>query len=202
MLLLMLGVCAHLYMIVHLCMFISDFPQQVSAGAINRIYSFLSVSFSQATKECIEHPHVQAINQCESRREKNWGRRDNTKGESGRFCVCLSTCIIAREEEERGRELRESPKWDSKERSAQIDIAITKKAIPQLGIYLHTLEPGCSSATLSLRLAWQCLIQKRSTQKGCHWAVTVCTLTMKTTSIVLIAHTTRGRKKKHKSIFH
>lgn len=33
--------------------------------------------------------------------------------------------------------------------NAQIDIAITKKAIPQLGIHLHTLEPGCSPATVS-----------------------------------------------------
>lgn len=38
-----------------------------------RIYSFLSASFSQATKECVEHPHVQALNQCESRRVKNLG---------------------------------------------------------------------------------------------------------------------------------
>lgn len=100
-------------------------------------------------------------------------------------CVCLSTCASAEEEEESGREIRESLKWDSTDRSAQIDIAITKKAIPQLGIHLHTLNPGFSTATVSLRLAQRRLIHKRSTQKGHRWAVTAHTLTMKIPSAVL-----------------
>lgn len=46
-------------------------------------------------------------------------------------------------------ERNKSLKWDSKERSAQIDIAITKKATPLLGIHLHTLVAGCSPTTVS-----------------------------------------------------
>ena len=86
-----------------------------------RIYSLLSANFSQATTECVEHPHVQAPNQCESRRVKNLGGGgDNAEGESSRhqtLCVCLSTSkcvrVCEREREERGkqeREIRESLK--------------------------------------------------------------------------------------------
>lgn len=72
-------------------------------------------------------------------RKKIWGSRDNAEGESSRLCVCLSMCAWAREEEVSMREIRESLKWDDKDRKAQIDIAITKKTILQLGIHLHTL---------------------------------------------------------------
>lgn len=58
-----------------------------------RIYSFLSASFSQATKECVEHPHVQALNQCESRRVKNLGGGGGTmqreRAAGIRLCVCV-----------------------------------------------------------------------------------------------------------------
>lgn len=121
-------------------------------------------------------------------REKNQGKERQCRGikwQTVCVCVCLSTCASAGEEEESGREIRESLKWDSTDRSAQIDIAITKKAIPQLGIHLHTLKPGCSPATVSLRLAQQRLIHKQSTQKGHHWAVTAHTLTMKIPSCLL-----------------
>lgn len=86
--------------------------------------------------------------------KSGWGGGDNAEGESSRhqtLRVCLSTskcvCEWERErKEENRREIRESLKWDSKDRSAQIDIAITKKAIPQLGIHLHTLESGLLSS--------------------------------------------------------
>lgn len=101
----MLGVRAHLHMTVHLCMFVSDLPRQVSVGAMIRIDSFLSASFSQATQECVEHPHAQALNQCESRRERNrGGRRDNAGGEKRQT---LRVCLRERES---GREIRGSLK--------------------------------------------------------------------------------------------
>lgn len=74
----------HLYMIVHVCIFMTDLPQQISEGAIIGIYSFLSASFLTATKECVEHPHVQAPNQCESRRVKNWGKQRQCGGRKRR----------------------------------------------------------------------------------------------------------------------
>lgn len=104
--------------------------------------TLLSASFLTATKECVEHPHVQAPMQCESRRveeKKIWGSRDNAEGESSRLCVCLSMGAWAREEEVSMREIRESLKWDDEDRKAQIDIAITKKTSLQLRIHLHTL---------------------------------------------------------------
>lgn len=123
-------------------------------------------------------------------REKNRRGGGKERQCGGRKRQTLPVCL---REEGSGREIRESLKWDSKDRSAQIDIAITKKAIPQLGIHLHTLERGCSPATVSLRLARRRLIHKRSTRKGHHWAVTAHTLTMKSPSIVHVAHTTRER---------
>lgn len=193
--LLMLGVRSHLYMIVHQCMFKSDLRQQVSAGAIIRIHSFLSASFSQAIEECVEHPHVQAPNQCESRRMKNRGEgetmRRETVADSAR--VWAGACV-QQKKRKAGREIRESLKWDSKDRSAQIDIAITKKAIPQLGIHLHTLEPGCSPATVSLRLAQQVShTQARHAKRSSLGSHCAHTLTMKTPSIVHVAHTTGER---------
>lgn len=80
---------------------------------------------------------------------KNWGKQRQCGGRgSSRLCVCLSMCAWAREKERErksGGEIRESLKWDSKDRKAQIDIAITKKTISQLGIHLHTLGLRCLS---------------------------------------------------------
>lgn len=132
-----------------------------------------------------------------SQGERKIGEGETMWREKAAFSACVSDHAHVykrgREEEGSGREKRESLKWDSKYRSAQIDIAITKKAISQLGIYLHTLEQGCSPATVSLRLARQRLIHKRSMRKGHHWAVTVHTLTMTSPSIVHVAHISRER---------
>lgn len=103
----MLGVCAHLYMIAHLCMFMSDLPQQVSAGAVIRIYSFLSVSFLQATKECVEHPHVQGPNQCESG-ERKIGKGETMQGERVVDSMCASACVLVKGRGKRERNKRES----------------------------------------------------------------------------------------------
>lgn len=146
--LLMLGVRAHLCKIVHVCIFTSAPQRRISDGAVIGKCSFLSASFLGAAEECFEHPHARAPNQCESRRVKNWGKQRQCEGRgSSRLCVCLSMCAWARkkEREESSREIRERLKWDSKDRKAQIDIAITKKTISQLGIHLHTLGLRCLS---------------------------------------------------------
>ena len=109
----MLGVCAHLHLhtIVHLCMFVSDLPRQVSAGVMMRMCSFLSASFSQATKECVEHPHVQAPNQCESRREKKSERRggegETMRREEAADSACVSEARGKRERNKRESEMRQ-----------------------------------------------------------------------------------------------
>lgn len=121
--------------------------------------------------------------------EKSGRRRDNAEGASGRLCVRVWAC--AREEEECGRAIGESLKWESKDRSAQIDIAITRKAIPQLQIHLHALELGCSPATVPLRSAHQHLIHMR---KDRHQVVTMHTLTVKIPSMG-IHFTGRGSMK-------
>lgn len=85
-------------------------------------------------------------------------------------CVCAKAGERGGGGGRRMREIRGDLKLDSRERRAQIDIAITQKAIPQLGIHLHILESGCSLATFSLRLFLHCLIYKSSVPKGHHWA--------------------------------
>lgn len=73
----------------------------------------------------------------------------------------------------RGREkISGSQEWDSVERKAQIDTAITEKTISQLGIHLHTLQRrGVSpnAATPAVGQPWEHLIYNGSMRRGHRW---------------------------------
>lgn len=130
----------------HVCIFMTDLPQQISEGVIIRIYSLSSLPvffcfFQRLKNVLITHMFKRRINVSQGEWEK-LGEAETTRREK----CADSACVWKRARgQERKRKAAEKVEWAQNE-TAKIGTDwysnyIEKKTILQLGIYLHTLQP-------------------------------------------------------------
>lgn len=153
-------------------MIATDLLQPTSEGATLAIYFFSSCFFTTPRK-CVEHPHVQAPKQCESRRVekkkiKIGGKQRQCRGRKQQALRVSEHVRV--DKRGRGKHERKKRAWNKK---AQTDIAITKKTTLQLGIHFTYIKTQVAHQPLPLRLTPQHLIYNWSTPKGHHWVATV-----------------------------